>query len=324
MSFHPKAIRRDCPDRLTRSGQGGDDVAGKPAILPWDSNSVRQPGSASKFTTIRISTRLLEFNRMSVALFVPCYIDQFFPEIAIATLELLEKLGVSVAYPAGQTCCGQPMANTGCVDDTAPVARRFVEIFADYDAVICPSGSCTAMVRHHYAEYFDPQDTAFQHVASRSFELCEYLHDELQVDSLDASFPHRVSLHQSCHGLRELRLAASSETRVPRVDKVRSLMGLVSDIEWCTPTRSDECCGFGGTFAVNEPEVSAMMGRDRIADHIDARSEFIASADMSCLMHLDGIIRREKKPIRVIHVAQILAGGPFAEGQRSIPSIAHP
>ena len=259
---------------------------------------------------------------MSVALFVPCYIDQFFPEVAIATLELLERLGVEVDYPPGQTCCGQPMANTGCRTETAPVAKRFVEIFADYDAVVCPSGSCTAMIRHHYSEFFEADDPRFAHVAARTFELCEYLHDELKIDHLDVSFPHRVSLHQSCHGLRELRLGASSEAMTPRVDKVRSVMNLVRDIEWCGLQRVDECCGFGGTFAVNEPDVSAMMGRDRVADHLDSKSEFIAAADMSCLMHMDGIIRREKKPIRVIHVAQILAGGPFAGGQRSVPSIA--
>lgn len=258
---------------------------------------------------------------MSVALFVPCYIDQFFPEVAIATLELLERLGVQVEYPAGQTCCGQPMANTGCTAQAAPIARRFVEMFAEYATIICPSGSCTAMIRHHFGEYFEPGDTKFAHVTSCTFELCEYLHDVLQVDRLEVSFPHRVSLHQACHGLRELRLGACSEAMVPRVDKVRSVLNLVRDIRWCSPQRVDECCGFGGTFAVNEAEVSAMMGRDRVADHLDGGAEFIASADMSCLMHLDGIIRREKKPIRVVHVAQILAGGPFTGGQRSIPTI---
>jgi L-lactate dehydrogenase complex protein LldE len=245
---------------------------------------------------------------MPVALFVPCYIDQFYPDVAIATLELLEQLGVQVDYPAGQTCCGQPMANTGCVDDTAPVARRLVAMFAEYEAIVCPSGSCVSMIRNHYAEYFSPEDPQFQHVSQRTYELCEYLHDELQVDDLDVRFPHRVSLHQSCHGLRELRLGASSESMNPRADKVRRVMSLVQDINLCELSRSDECCGFGGTFAVNEPEVSASMGRDRISDHVQTGSEVIASADMSCLMHLQGLIRRENQPISVMHVAQILAG----------------
>jgi L-lactate dehydrogenase complex protein LldE len=250
---------------------------------------------------------------MAVALFVPCYIDQFYPDVGIATLELLEGLGLEVDYPDGQTCCGQPMANTGCTSDTAPVARRFVEVFADYDAIVCPSGSCTAMIRHHYSEYFEHDDEKFAQVAARTFELCEYLYDQLEVRELDVQFPHRVSLHQSCHGLRELRLGASSEAMTPRTDKVRSLLNLVRDIEWAFPTRIDECCGFGGTFSVNEPDVSASMGRDRIADHLEAKSEVIASADMSCLMHMQGLIRRENLPIQVMHVAQILVGRPIGQ-----------
>ena len=248
---------------------------------------------------------------MSVALFVPCYIDQFYPDVAIATLELLERLGVEVAYPAGQTCCGQPMANTGCTDDTAPVARRFVEMFADYDTIVCPSGSCTSMIRHHYADYFAATTPQFQHVASRTFELCEYLHDELQVERLDVQFPApRLAAPELPW---TARIAAWCVQRIDdaAVDKVRRLLNLVRDIQWRTPTRSDECCGFGGTFSVNEADVSASMGRDRIADHIDAGSEVLASADMSCLMHLQGIIRREKKPIQVMHVAQIMVGRPL-------------
>ncbi|TWT93322.1 (Fe-S)-binding protein [Stieleria varia] len=248
---------------------------------------------------------------MSVALFVPCYIDQLYPDVAIATLELLERLGVDVVYPSGQTCCGQPMANTGCNDETAPVARRLVELFAPYDSIVCPSGSCTAMVRGHYAQYFEPDDETFQHVRDNTFELCEFLHDKLHVQQLDVHFPHRVSLHQSCHGLRELRLGQSSESMTPRENKVRKILELVHDIQWVEPQRPDDCCGFGGTFAVNEADVSAEMGRARITDHVSAGSEVLASADMSCLMHLQGLIRREKRPIRVMHVAQILVGRPL-------------
>lgn len=254
---------------------------------------------------------------MSVALFVPCYIDQFYPDVAIATLELLERLGVDVEYPAGQTCCGQPMANTGCTTETAPVAQRWVNIFADYDAVVCPSGSCTAMVRHHYHDYFDDGDGRFEHIRARTFELCEYLHDELQLRSLDVRFPHRVSLHQSCHGLRELRLGPSSESMTPRENKVRRILDLVGGVECLDVTRRDECCGFGGTFAVDEADVSASMGRDRVADHLGTGSEVIVSADMSCLMHLEGLIRREQKPIQVMHIAQVLVGRPLAKARRS-------
>lgn len=248
---------------------------------------------------------------MSVALFVPCYIDQFYPDVAIASLELLERLGVDVVYPQGQTCCGQPMANTGCNDDTAPVAKRFVELFADFDAVVCPSGSCVSMVRNHYGSYFRPEDEKFCHVTQNTFELCEYLHDVIGVTQLDVKFPHRVSLHQSCHGLRELRLGQSSESMTARENKVRKLLDLVDGIEWVEPDRPDDCCGFGGTFAVNEPDVSAEMGRARIADHCGKGSDVLVSADMSCLMHLQGLIRREGNPIEVMHVAQILSGRPL-------------
>ncbi len=248
---------------------------------------------------------------MHVGLFVPCYIDQFYPDVAIATLELLERLGVTVTYPAGQTCCGQPMANTGCNDETAPVARRFVEMFSGFDAIVCPSGSCTSMVRNHYSEYFDEDDSTFAHVRDHSYELCEFLHDVLKVESLDVRFPYRVSVHQSCHGLRELRLASSSESMEPRVDKVRKILDLVRDLEVVPITRVDECCGFGGTFAVNEADVSAAMGLDRVADHVHSGSQVLVSADMSCLMHLQGLIRRQKTPLEVMHVAQVLVGRPI-------------
>lgn len=246
--------------------------------------------------------------RMTVALFVPCYIDQLYPDVAIATLQLLEQLGVDIVYPKGQTCCGQPMANVGCTSDTAPVAHRFVKLFSDFDAVVCPSASCTAMVRQHYGSYFDSDDQQYKKVSQNTFELCEYLHDVLQLKSLDTSFPHRVSLHQSCHGLRELRLAGSTELMETRVDKVREVLGLVSGIEFKSVTRQDECCGFGGMFSVTESDVSALMGRDRIADHLNSESEVIVSTDMSCLMHLEGLIRRNDNPVKIMHVAQVLAG----------------
>lgn len=262
---------------------------------------------------------------MSVALFVPCYIDQFYPDIAVATLELLERQGLDVVFPKGQTCCGQPMANTGCTADAAPVARRLVELFAEFDQVVCPSGSCTAMVRHHYQDYFAPGDAMYEKVRSSTFELCEFLADVVKVDSLGVRFPHRVSVHQSCHGLRELRLAASSETRFYGTrDKMRELLDKVDGITWAKPQRSDECCGFGGTFAVNEADVSVAMGRDRIADHLAADSEVIVAGDMSCLMHLDGLIRRSGTPLKVMHISQVLMGRPLQTHSGNLPKSTTP
>ncbi len=245
---------------------------------------------------------------MKVGLFIPCYIDQFYPDVAMSTLELLEKFGCDVDFPMQQTCCGQPMANTGCLDDAAPLAKQFVQIFADYDFVVCPSGSCVAMVTHHYSEFFPAKDTDYLAIQKKTFELTEFLTDILKIEALDVRFPFRVGLHNSCHGLRELRLGKSSEMMVKDFSKARTLLNMVKDLKLVDLERTDECCGFGGTFAVTEEAVSCMMGNDRIHDHEQAGAQVMTAGDMSCLMHLDGLLRRQKKPIEVMHIAQILAG----------------
>ena len=162
------------------------------------------------------------------------------------------------------------------------------------------------MIRHHYDDYF-PNNPAFKQLKRRTFELCEFLTDVLHVEKIEGRFPHRVGLHQSCHGLRELRLASGSERRIPAFDKVRDLLSALEGIHLVDLSRPDECCGFGGTFAVSEEAVSCAMGKDKIADHERAGAEIIAGADMSCLMHLSGLLQRQKKPLRVMHVAQLLA-----------------
>lgn len=243
---------------------------------------------------------------LKVALFIPCYIDQLYPQVGLATVELLERLGVRAHFPEEQTCCGQPMANTGCSEAARPLARRFFEIFQDYDHVVCPSGSCVAMVRQHYDEYL-AGEPGFEELKHRTRELCEFLHDVLGLRELSGRFPHRVGLHQSCHGLRELRLASSSELVALGFDKVRPLLASLEGIELTQLERPDECCGFGGTFAVSEEAVSSMMGLDRIHDHERAGTEVLTATDMSCLMHLEGLLRRQRKPMRVMHVAEVLA-----------------
>ncbi len=243
---------------------------------------------------------------MRVGLFIPCYVDQFYPNVGVAAVRLLRRFGVAdIDFPEGQTCCGQPMANTGCTDAAAPLAARFLDIFEGYDAIVCPSGSCTAMVRHHYEGLVSDQ-ARLHAVASKTYELYEFLVDVLGVEDPAGRFPHKVGLHQSCHGLRELRLASDSERVGPRFDKVRSLLSGLDGIGFSELSRPDECCGFGGTFAVAEEAVSCLMGRDRVADHVAAGTEVLTAADMSCLMHLDGLIRRDKTPIRVLHVAELL------------------
>ncbi len=199
------------------------------------------------------------------------------------------------------------MANTGCTEEARPLAERFLEIFAPYEYVVAPSGSCVAMVRHHYDEYLDGKP-GFAELKAKTFELCEFLVDVVGLKQIDVRFPHKVGLHQSCHGLRELRLGSASELVGASFGKAQQLLELVDGLQLTTLKRPDECCGFGGTFAVAEEAVSCMMGEDRVFDHEQAGTQVLTANDMSCLMHLQGIIRRDKKPIRVMHVAEILAG----------------
>ncbi len=244
-----------------------------------------------------------------VGLFIPCYVDQLYPQVGMATVEILEACGAAVEFPEAQTCCGQPMANTGCTEEARPLAEKFLRVFAPYDYVVAPSGSCVAMVRVHYEEYLHGHP-GFEALKRKTFELCEFLTDVLQVQGIAGRFPHRVGLHQSCHGLRELRLGKSSELVGAPFSKVQPLLEMLDGIRLTTPARPDECCGFGGTFAVNEEAVSCMMGQDRVADHEQAGTEVLTANDMSCLMHLEGLIRRDRRPVRVMHVAEILAGHP--------------
>ena len=247
--------------------------------------------------------------RMKVGLFIPCYIEQLYPDVGLATVEVLERHGVEVEYPEAQTCCGQPMMNAGCGDEARPLANRFVEIFGGYDHVVCPSGSCVSMVRTLYHELLPgaAQAEALARVTRSTRELCEFLVDVLHVERAAGRFAHKVGLHQSCHGLRELRLGSGTERRIAPFSKIAKLLGGLDGIELIDLARPDECCGFGGTFAVSEAAISCAMGRDRVADHERGGAEIMTAADMSCLMHLDGLIRRDRRPLRVMHVAEILA-----------------
>ena len=237
--------------------------------------------------------------------FIPCYVDQLYPQVGLATLHILKKLRTEVEFPEEQTCCGQPMANMGCARDAETLARRFLRIFKDYDAVVAPSGSCVSMVRNHYEQWLH-SEPGFEHLRTHTYELCEYLVEVAGVKQVDGEFAHRVGLHMSCHGLRELGLASGTERMIPPFNKVRALLSQLRGIDLKELSRPDECCGFGGTFSVTEEAVSSLMGRDRIADHERAGAEVIAGFDMSCLMHMEGLIKRANKPMRVMHVAEIL------------------
>ena len=245
---------------------------------------------------------------MKVGLFVPCYVDAFFPEVAIATLELLEKLGCEVHYPLEQTCCGQPLANSGCETEAAGAEALFVRNFAGFEHVVAPSGSCVHHVRAHLTAI--AQTDEVRAVRARTCELVDFVHDVLGAREFPwAEFPHRVGLHIGCSTLRQLGAATMSEAvHAAAANKPMALLAAVKGLSFAHPERPDECCGFGGTFSVNEEPVSARMGQDKVNDHRRAGAEVIVSPDMSCLMHQKGCAERMGSPIRFLHIAQVLNG----------------
>jgi L-lactate dehydrogenase complex protein LldE len=247
----------------------------------------------------------------TVALFVPCYIDQLYPAVAWAALELLEAHGVRVEVPTQQTCCGQPLINTGAGTAARQLGDAFEACFSAYEHVVCPSGSCTATLQRQLAR------GRAEHAAGRVFELCEFLVDVLGVQRVEASFPHRVALHQSCHALRELGLGVPSELgggAIGRENPGRLLLAGVRGIELVEPERQDECCGFGGSFCLTEAGISTRMGEDRVLDFERAGTDVVTSLDMSCLMHLSGVSRRQRRRLEFMHIAEVLMGRPMPTG----------
>jgi L-lactate dehydrogenase complex protein LldE len=241
---------------------------------------------------------------MTVGLFIPCYVNQFYPNAAKATLELLQKLGVNVVYPSKQTCCGQPMANSGFEYLSQGCNDLFIENFSEFDYIVAPSASCILHVKDHLHSAKNEADAAA--IRTKVYELVEFLTDVLKVEKLDAAFPHKVGFHHSCHGLRGLHLSQMSELNAPPFSKPQQLLNMVQGLEQITLDRQDECCGFGGTFCVAEEAVSVKMGKDRVTDHTKNGAEYITSSDLSCLMHLEGILHRNKSKIKIVHIAEIL------------------
>lgn len=245
---------------------------------------------------------------MKIGLFIPCFMNEIYPDASMASLKVLENLGLDVEYPMEQTCCGQAQANTGCAHDASELAHRFLKIFKDYDYVVAPSGSCVSMVRENYAQFLEGKD-GFEHLRTHTYELIEFLHDVIKPEKIPAKFPHKVSIHNSCHGHRELHMASMSEKNQPSFSKIKDLLDKVEGIEYVELERKDECCGFGGTFCVTEEAMSSAMGLDRVNDHLRAGAEVITGIDMSCLMHMQGVIDRQKMPLKTVYIAEILAGG---------------
>jgi L-lactate dehydrogenase complex protein LldE len=244
---------------------------------------------------------------MRVGLFVPCYVDAFHPAVGIATLELLERFGLDVQYPFDQTCCGQPMTNSGCHAESAATEALFVRNFQDFDHIVTPSGSCT----HHVRCNLDAieQTTSVKKVRSCIYDVVEFLHDILKVDAFPwAEFPHRIVYHNNCNALRGIDHASMSELRIEPFSKPLNLLAKVRGIEIMQLARPDECCGFGGTFSVFEEGVSSKMGRDKVHDQLQSGAQYVVSADSSCMMHQQGCAERAGVAMKYIHIAQILNG----------------
>ncbi|WP_205859622.1 (Fe-S)-binding protein [Phycicoccus flavus] len=231
-----------------------------------------------------------------------CLGDAMFPDAPRATVRLLRRLGVDVEVPQAQTCCGQPMVNTGYLDEAVPLVRTTVQAFAGYDAVVVPSGSCAGSVRHQgrlVAERAgdDRLADAVADLAPRTYELSEFLVDVLGVTDVGASFPHRVTYHPTCHSLRMLRVG----------DRPWRLLSAVRGIDLVELPRAEECCGFGGTFAVKNADVSVAMGSDKARHVRETGAEVLVAGDASCLMHVGGLLSRQRAGVRTLHLAEVLA-----------------
>jgi L-lactate dehydrogenase complex protein LldE len=234
-----------------------------------------------------------------VSLFVPCFVDQLQPEVAVDTVRVLRRIGCEVSFPQDQTCCGQPGFNTGYWNEARPCAERFLRVFKDAEAIVCPSGSCTTMVRNFYPELLPSSPMHDEAVAlgHRTFELSEFLVKVAGVTDVGATFPHTVTYHASCHGLRELKLR----------DEPLQLLRGVKGLKLVDMLRFDECCGFGGTFATKFESISVAMGVSKAESVAVTGAEFVTAIDPSCLMHVQGILGKRNDKARAIHLASILA-----------------
>jgi len=239
---------------------------------------------------------------MRIALFITCLADALFPDVGRATVTVLERLGHTVEFPRAQTCCGQMHVNTGYQAQALPLVERFAEVFDPYDAVVAPSGSCVGSVRHQHAMVAERLGnprlvSRVRAVADKTYELSELLVDVLGVTDVGAYFPHRVTYHPTCHSLRLLRVG----------DKPVRLLQAVAAIELVELRDADQCCGFGGTFAIKNADTSTAMLGDKMRNVSSTGAEICTAGDSSCLMHIGGGLSRLRAGARTVHLAQILA-----------------
>ncbi|MGB9604027.1 MAG: (Fe-S)-binding protein [Verrucomicrobiia bacterium] len=236
---------------------------------------------------------------MKVTLFIPCYIDLFYPQVGISIVKIFERLGIEVDAPESPACCGQPAFNTGYWEESKEAAIKVMEQVKEAEVVVIPSGSCGAMMKVFYPELFEgtAYESLAKEVSAKCYEFTAFLVNRLGITDLKAEFPHKVTFHDGCHGLRELN------NKIPP----RLLLSKVKGLQLIEMQAAEQCCGFGGTFSAKFPVISTAMGDVKCASALETGAEYIASCDSSCLMHLQGLISRQKKNIKTIHIAEILA-----------------
>jgi len=238
---------------------------------------------------------------MKVDIFIPCFIDQFFPQTGMNMVKILRKLGVEVNYNENQTCCGQMAFNSGFLDEAKEMGEKFIKDFPNDRAIVAPSASCVGYVKNYYPDLFfnTALHNEFKQLQRNMFEFTDFLVNELKVTQLGARFEHKVTYHDSCAALREIGLKKEP----------RALLQEVEGLELVEMKDTDVCCGFGGTFSVKHEAISTAMADQKVHNAMDTGAEYIVSTDSSCLMHQGGYINKFKLPIKVIHIADILASG---------------
>jgi L-lactate dehydrogenase complex protein LldE len=237
----------------------------------------------------------------TVTLFIQCLVDGIYPEAGEAVVKIFRKLDIDLICPTTQTCCGQPAFNAGYRREAGVAAKRFIDIFETAQVIVCPSGSCVTMVRHHYPQLFEDDDPWLQRakqVAAKTYELTEYLVDVLGVKDLGARYDGKITYHDSCHLLRNLRIQSQP----------RKLLSKVSGAEFIEMHDADRCCGFGGSFAVKYADISSAMVTDKVNNIVASGADTVVGCDMGCLMNIQGMLNRVGSDIKIMHIAQILAG----------------
>jgi len=237
---------------------------------------------------------------MNIQIFIPCFVDACFPNVGISVVRILEKLGHKISYDTAAVCCGQPGFNAGYWDEARLIASKTLAVLKNAETVVVPSGSCSAMLKVFYPELFEglPEEADAKRLASKVFEFSEFLVDRLGVTKLGAKFPKKVTFHDGCHGLREMKLKQQS----------RRLLAEVEGLELIEMKQAESCCGFGGTFSVKFPAISAAMAGVKCASAIETGAEYIISNDSSCLMQIQGLLNRNQSTMKSMHLAEVLAG----------------